>query len=149
MLAGADHVGTDDLIEKIVAGWLDFDKMIATPDMMLAVSKIGKILGPRGLMPNPKLGTVTFDLAKAVKEQKLGKIEYRTEKTGIVHVSIGKKSFGAQKLKENFSVLTSVLLKAKPPTSKGTYLKSIALSTTMSPALWLDPLDAIAAASQV
>jgi large subunit ribosomal protein L1 len=117
--------------------------------MMLAVSKIGKILGPRGLMPNPKLGTVTFDLSKAVKEQKLGKIEYRTEKTGIIHVAIGKKSFGAQKLKENFSVLTSVLLKAKPPTSKGTYLKSVALSTTMSPALWIDPLNAIAVASQV
>src|SRR3954471_23354399 len=100
--AGADVVGSDDLIEKIQGGWLEFDKMIATPDMMVAVSKVGKILGPRGLMPNPKLGTVTFEVAKAIKEQKLGKVEYRTEKTGIIHVAIGKKSFGPQKLQENF-----------------------------------------------
>lgn len=144
--AGADVVGAEDLIEKISGGWFEFDKMVATPDMMVAVSKIGKILGPRGLMPNPKLGTVTFDLAKAVKEQKLGKIEYRTEKTGIIHVAIGKKSFGAQKLKENFVTLAGVILKAKPPTSKGTYLRNITLSSTMSPGISIDPMDVLAAA---
>ncbi len=143
--AGADIVGSDDLIEKIAGGWLEFDKMIATPDMMVAVSKVGKILGPRGLMPNPKLGTVTFDVAKAVKEQKLGKIEYRTEKTGIIHIIIGKKSFGAEKLKENFATLTAALVKAKPPTSKGAYMKNITLSTTMSPGIPVDTLDALSA----
>ncbi len=144
--AGADFVGAEDLIEKISGGWFDFDKMIATPDMMVAVSKIGKILGPRGLMPNPKLGTVTFEVTKAVKEQKLGKMEYRTEKTGIVHVAIGKKSFGAEKLKENFLTLTSVIVKAKPPTSKGTYLQTITLSSTMGPGISVDPMDAMTAA---
>ena len=142
--AGADFVGADDLIEKISGGWLEFDKMIATPDMMAAVSKVGKILGPRGLMPNPKLGTVTFDVVKAIKEQKLGKIEYRTEKTGIVHVMIGKKSFGSQKLQENFVTLASAIIKAKPPTSKGTYLKNITVSTTMSPGISIDSQDAMA-----
>lgn len=145
--AGADVVGADDLIEKIAGGWFEFDKMIATPDMMVAVSKIGKILGPRGLMPNPKLGTVTFDVSKAIKDQKLGKVEYRTEKAGIVHVAIGKKSFGAEKLKDNFVALASVIVKAKPPTSKGTYLKNVTLSTTMSPGIAIDPLDALAASS--
>jgi large subunit ribosomal protein L1 len=144
--AGADVVGADDLIEKIAGGWLEFDKMIATPDMMVAVSKVGKILGPRGLMPNPKLGTVTMDVAKAVKEQKLGKVEYRTEKAGIVHVAIGKKSFGAQKLKENFLALTAVIVRAKPPTSKGTYLKTITLSSTMSPGISVDTSDATTSA---
>lgn len=144
--AGADVVGSDDLIERISGGWMEFDKMIATPDMMVAVSKIGKILGPRGLMPNPKLGTVTFDVAKAVKEQKLGKIEYRTEKTGIIHCVIGKKSFGAQKLKDNFNTLLATIVKAKPPTSKGTYLRNITLSTTMSPGVALDPADAMSSA---
>ncbi len=144
--AGADFVGADDLIEKIAGGWFEFDKMVATPDMMVAVSKIGKILGPRGLMPNPKLGTVTFEVTKAVKEQKLGKVEYRTEKTGIIHVAIGKKSFGAEKLKDNFNTLASVIVKAKPPTSKGTYLKNITLSTTMSPGISVDPLDALSTA---
>lgn len=143
--AGADVVGAEDLIEKITGGWLEFDKMVATPDMMVAVSKVGKILGPRGLMPNPKLGTVTFEVGKAVKEQKLGKIEYRTEKTGIVHVAIGKKSFGAQKLKENFLTLANALIKAKPPTSKGTYLQNITLSATMSPGIPVDPADAMKA----
>lgn len=143
--AGADVVGSDDLIEKIQGGWLEFDKMIATPDMMVAVSKVGKILGPRGLMPNPKLGTVTFEVAKAVKEQKLGKIEYRTEKAGIIHVPVGKKSFGPQKLKENFIALASAIIKAKPPTSKGVYLKNITVSSTMSPGILVDPLDAMAA----
>ena len=141
--AGADFVGSDDLIEKIAGGWFDFDKMIATPDMMVAVSKIGKILGPRGLMPNPKLGTVTFDVSKAVKEQKLGKIEYRTEKTGIIHVAIGKKSFGSDKLRDNFMSLLTTILKAKPPTSKGTYLRNITLSTTMSPGVSVDTTDAL------
>jgi large subunit ribosomal protein L1 len=144
--AGADIVGSDDLIEKISGGWLEFDKMIATPDMMVALSKVAKILGPRGLMPNPKLGTVTLDVAKAVKEQKLGKVEYRTEKTGIVHVIIGKKSFGADKLKDNFNALTAALYRAKPPTSKGTYMKNITISATMSPGIVVDPLDAMAAA---
>lgn len=144
--AGADIVGADDLIEKISGGWMEFDKMIATPDMMVAVSKVGKILGPRGLMPNPKLGTVTMDVAKAVKEQKLGKVEYRTEKTGIIHVPIGKKSFGAQKLRENFVALAHVIMRAKPPTSKGTYLKGVTISSTMSPGIVLDPADVSGAA---
>ena len=144
--AGADIVGADDLIEKIAGGWFEFDKMIATPDMMVAVSKIGKILGPRGLMPNPKLGTVTFEVGKAVKDQKMGKIEYRTEKTGIIHVMIGKKSFGADKLRDNFNTLCATIVRAKPPTSKGTYLQKITLSATMSPGIAIDPLDAMASA---
>ena len=142
--AGADIVGSDDLIEKIQGGWMEFDKMIATPDMMVAITKVGKLLGPRGLMPNPKLGTVTFDVAKAVKEQKLGKVEYRTEKSGgIVHVIIGRKSFGPQKLKENFVTLATAIIKAKPPTSKGTYLKHISVSATMSPGISIDSTDAM------
>jgi large subunit ribosomal protein L1 len=137
--AGADQVGAEDIIEKITGGWMEFDKVIATPDMMGIASKVAKILGPRGLMPNPKLGTVTFDVAKAVKEQKQGKVEYRTEKSGIVHVNIGKKSFGAEKLKENFNALLQVIVRAKPPTSKGTYIKNITVSTTMSPGIAIDP----------
>ena len=137
--AGADFVGAEDLIEKITGGWLEFDKAIATPDMMGIISKVAKILGPRGLMPNPKLGTVTFDVSKAVKEQKQGKVEYRTEKAGIIQVTIGKKSFGPQKLKENFNALLNVIVKAKPPTSKGTYMKNITLSATMSPGIVIDP----------
>jgi large subunit ribosomal protein L1 len=144
--AGADFVGAEDLIEKIAGGWFEFDKMVATPDTMVAVSKIGKILGPRGLMPNPKLGTVTFDVTRAIKEQKLGKMEYRTEKTGIIHVGIGKKSFGAVKLKENFAALAQVIFRAKPPTSKGTYLQHITLSSTMSPGISIDPMDAMVTA---
>ncbi|MBC7385648.1 MAG: 50S ribosomal protein L1 [Cryobacterium sp.] len=136
--AGADIVGAEDLIEKINSGWLEFDKMIATPDMMVALSKVAKVLGPRGLMPNPKLGTVTVDVTKAIREQKLGKVEYRTEKTGIIHCVIGKKSFGAEKLRENFNALASAIIKAKPPTSKGTYMKAVTLSTTMSPGIKLD-----------
>lgn len=146
--AGADHVGADDLIEKISGGWMDFDKLIATPDMMAPLSKVAKILGPRGLMPNPKLGTVTMDLSKAIREQKQGKVEYRTEKTGIIHVAIGKKSLGAQKIQENFLALAGVIIKAKPPTSKGTYLKRITLSTTMSPGVQIDVADAMALAGQ-
>ena len=144
--AGADIVGSDELIEKIQGGWLEFDKVIATPDMMVAVSKVGKILGPRGLMPNPKLGTVTFEVARAVKEQKLGKIEYRTEKTGIIQVMIGKKSFGAAKLLENFATLANAIYKAKPPTSKGVYLRNVTISTTMSPGITLDPVDVMSTA---
>ncbi len=139
--AGADYVGAEDLIEKIKGGWLDFDKAIATPDMMGSVSKIGRILGPRGLMPNPKVGTVTFDVGKAVKELKTGKVEFRTEKTGIVHTIIGKKSFGKEKLRENFITLLDTLIRMKPASSKGAYLRGIALSTSMSPGIKLDPLQ--------
>jgi large subunit ribosomal protein L1 len=139
--AGADFVGGEDLIEKISKGWLEFDKAIATPDMMGLVSKLGKILGPRGLMPNPKVGTVTFDLEKAVKEIKAGKVEFRVEKAGVVHVPVGKVSFGLGRLLENTRTLLEVILRAKPPTSKGIYLRSIALSTTMGPGIKIDPLD--------
>lgn len=137
--AGADYVGAEDLIEKISSGWTDFDKAIATPDMMGMVGKLGKILGPRGLMPNPKVGTVTFDVAKAVKELKAGKVEFRVDKTGIVHTPVGKISFGEDKLKENILALMDVIIRSKPPSSKGTYLKSIAISTTMGPGIKIDP----------
>ncbi len=140
--AGADYVGAEDLIEKIKGGWLEFDKAIATPDMMGQVSKIGRILGPRGMMPNPKVGTVTFDVGKAVKELKTGRVEFRTEKTGIVHTSIGKKGFGKEKLKENFLTLLDTLIRMKPASSKGAYLRGIALSTTMSPGVKIDPIQA-------
>lgn len=136
--AGADFVGNDDLIEKINGGWMDFDKCIATPDMMGVVSKIGKILGPRGLMPNPKVGTVTFDVAKTVKDEKRGKAEFKTDKEGNVHAVIGKKSLGADKLKENFLALLNSIVKAKPSTSKGIYLQGITVSTTMGPGVKLD-----------
>jgi large subunit ribosomal protein L1 len=140
--AGADFVGADDLVQKINEGWLDFDKAVATPDMMVAISKVAKILGPRGLMPNPKLGTVTADIAKAVREQKAGKVEFRTEKSGIVQCLIGKRSFGPQKLKENFDVFFGTLMRLKPPTSKGVYIKKISVSTTMGPGVQIDPTDA-------
>ena len=143
--AGADIVGADDLIEKIQGGFLDFDKLIATPDMMVAISKVGKILGPRDLMPNPKLGTVTLDVAKAINEQRKGKVEYRAEKAGIVHVKVGKKSFGAQKLKENFLAVAGAVMRSKPPTSKGTYLKAITIASTMSPGIKLDVASAASA----
>jgi len=139
--AGADFVGGEDLIEKISKGWLEFDKAIATPDMMGLVSKLGKILGPRGLMPNPKVGTVTFDLEKAIREIKAGKVEFKVEKAGVVHVPVGKVSFGFDRLLENTRTLLEVILRAKPPTSKGIYLRSIALSTTMGPGIMIDPLD--------
>lgn len=139
--AGADFVGGEDLIEKISKGWLEFDKAIATPDMMGLVSKLGKILGPRGLMPNPKVGTVTFDLERAIKEIKAGKVEFKVEKAGVVHVPVGKVSFGFKRLLENIKTLLEVIVRAKPPTSKGIYLKSIALSTTMGPGIKIDPLD--------
>jgi large subunit ribosomal protein L1 len=138
--AGADFVGAEDLIEKITQGWLDFDKAIATPDMMGLVSKLGKILGPRGLMPNPKVGTVTFDLERAIREIKAGKVEFKVEKAGIIHVPVGKVSFGFDKLLENVRSVLEVILRAKPPTSKGIYLRSIALSTTMGPGIKIDPL---------
>jgi large subunit ribosomal protein L1 len=139
--AGANFVGGEDLIEKISKGWLEFDKAIATPDMMGLVSKLGKILGPRGLMPNPKVGTVTFDLERAVKEIKAGKVEFKVEKAGVIHVPVGKVSFGFGQLLENIKTLLEVIVRAKPPTSKGIYLKSIALSTTMGPGIKIDPLD--------
>jgi large subunit ribosomal protein L1 len=136
--AGADYVGADDLVDKISKGWLDFDKVVATPDIMGVVGKLGKILGPRGLMPNPKLGTVTFDVAKAVKEIKAGKVEYKTEKAGVVHVPIGKVSFDAQKLLDNAKAIIESVTKAKPSTSKGKYLKGISVSSTMGPGLKVD-----------
>ena len=136
--AGADYVGADDLVEKISKGWLDFDKVVATPDIMGVVGKLGKILGPRGLMPNPKLGTVTFDVAKAVREIKAGKVEYKTEKAGVVHVPIGKVSFEAQKLFENATAIIDSVTKAKPSTSKGKYLKRISVSSTMGPGMKVD-----------
>jgi len=139
--AGADIVGGENLIEKISKGWLEFDKAIATPDMMGLVSKLGKILGPRGLMPNPKVGTVTFDLERAIKEIKAGKVEFKVEKAGVIHVPVGKVSFGFDRLLENIKTLLEVILRAKPPTSKGVYLRSIALSTTMGPGIKIDPLD--------
>jgi large subunit ribosomal protein L1 len=139
--AGADFVGSDDMVEKIKEGWLDFDRVIATPDMMGSVGKLGKVLGPRGLMPNPKVGTVTFDVGKAVKELKAGRVEFRVEKAGIVHSPIGKASFGPDKLFENLMALIETIIKLKPASSKGTYLKTISLSTTMGPGVRVDPID--------
>ena len=140
--AGADVVGGEDLVNKIKnEGWLEFDKAVATPDMMSQVGKIGKILGPRGLMPNPKVGTVTFDLKKAIEELKAGKTEFRVDKVGNVHVAIGKVSFGSEKLRENFLVLLDALIRAKPAASKGTYVKNVAVSTTMSPGVNIDPAN--------
>ncbi len=136
--AGADYVGAEDMVEKIQKGWLDFDKTVATPDVMGVVGKLGKILGPRGLMPNPKLGTVTFDIAKAVKEIKAGKVEYKVEKAGIVHVPIGKASFDQTKLMENAMAVLKSVIKAKPSTSKGKYIKRITLSSTMGPGVKID-----------
>lgn len=138
MDAGADFVGAEDLVEKISKGWLDFDKSVATPDIMGVVGKLGKILGPRGLMPNPKLGTVTFDIARTVKEIKAGKVEYKTEKAGIVHVPIGKISFDTEKLIDNAKAVVSSLIKAKPATSKGKYLRKVSISSTMGPGLAID-----------
>jgi large subunit ribosomal protein L1 len=146
--AGADYVGGEDLVKKITTeNWLDFDKAIATPDMMGLVGRIGKILGPRGLMPNPKVGTVTFDIAKAVTELKAGKVEYRVEKAGIVHVPIGKVSFGPDKLNENARALLNSLLRAKPAAAKGNYLLSISVASTMGPGVKVDPLAVRAAAA--
>jgi len=137
--AGADAVGAEDLVEKILGGWTDFDNTVATPDMMGQVGKLGKVLGPRGLMPNPKLGTVTVDVKKVVKELKGGRVEFRVEKEGIVQAPVGKKSFDAEKLTENIQALMEALLRAKPPSSKGIYLQSITVSATQSPGIKIDP----------
>ncbi|MBM4329348.1 MAG: 50S ribosomal protein L1 [Deltaproteobacteria bacterium] len=137
--AGADEVGGEDLAKKIQEGWLEFDKAVATPDMMGVVGKLGKILGPRGMMPNPKVGTVTFDIGKAVEELKGGKVEFRVEKAGIVHIPVGKVSFGPEKLAENIKAVVDSIIRLKPSASKGVYLRGIAISTTMGPGLKLDP----------
>jgi large subunit ribosomal protein L1 len=140
--AGADLAGGEDVINKIAGGWLDFDRVIASPDMMSKLGKVARLLGPRGLMPNPKLGTVTVDVASAVKEQKSGKVEYRTEKNGIIHVLIGKTSFTPDQLKQNYNAIVSAIAKAKPASAKGTYVKSITLSTTMGPGIKVDTSEA-------
>ncbi|TFD99329.1 50S ribosomal protein L1 [Jeotgalibacillus sp. R-1-5s-1] len=137
--AGADFVGDSELVQKIQGGWFDFDVIVATPDMMGEVGKLGRVLGPKGLMPNPKTGTVTFDVQKAVNEIKAGKVEYRAEKSGIIHVPIGKVSFDAEKLVENFNTIFDVIQKAKPAAAKGTYMKSVAVTTTMGPGIKVDP----------
>lgn len=136
--AGADYIGAEDMVEKITKGWLDFDKVVATPDVMSMVGRLGKILGPRGMMPNPKLGTVTFDVEKAVKEIKAGKVEYKTEKAGVVHIPVGKVSFEPEKLVDNAKEIINSVIKAKPSTSKGKYLKKLHVSTTMGPSLKID-----------
>ncbi|MBM4388042.1 MAG: 50S ribosomal protein L1, partial [Deltaproteobacteria bacterium] len=139
--AGADFAGGEEYIEKIKGGWLEFDKVVATPDVMSIVGKIGKILGTRGLMPNPKVGTVTVDVTKAVKDLKGGKVEFKVEKTGIIHTVAGKKSFSFDALRENILTIIETLIKLKPPSAKGTYLKSVAFSTTMGPGFKLDPVQ--------
>lgn len=144
--AGADHVGAEDLLEKIKGGWLDFDSAIATPDLMGSVGKLGKVLGPRGLMPNPKTGTVTFEVAKAIQDIRKGRVEYKVDKAGNVHVPIGKVSFGSQKIKENAQVVFDSILKAKPASSKGRYVKSATLSSTMGPGI---PLDSVGLTRQL
>jgi large subunit ribosomal protein L1 len=136
--AGADHVGGDELAKKIQEGWLEFDKAVATPDMMGVVGKLGKILGPRGMTPNPKVGTVTFDIGKAVTELKGGKVEFRVEKAGIVHVPVGRVSFGPEKIADNVKAVVESIVRLKPASSKGVYLKSMSLSTTMGPGVKLD-----------
>lgn len=138
--AGADDVGGEEFAEKIQKGWLEFDRVIATPDMMSVVGRLGKILGPKGLMPNPKVGTVTFDLARVIKESKAGKVDFRVDKTGIVHVAVGKVSFGASKMLDNIKALLDMVIRLKPPTSKGVYLRGIALSSTMGPGVKVDPV---------
>jgi large subunit ribosomal protein L1 len=137
--AGADYVGSDDLVEKIKKGWLAFDKAIATPDMMSSVGKLGRILGPRGMMPNAKLGTVTFDVARAVEEIKAGKIDFKVEKAGIIHAPVGKVSFGVEKLLGNIAAFVDTVVRLKPPASKGTYFRSIGLSTSLGPGIKVDP----------
>jgi large subunit ribosomal protein L1 len=138
--AGADHVGGDDVVEKILGGWMDFDAVVATPDMMRGVGRLGKVLGPRGLMPNPKTGTVTPNVTQAIKEIKAGKVEFRVDKTGIVHAPLGKTSFPAQNLIDNAHALVDSVVKAKPSAAKGKYIKSITLSSTMGPGIVIDAL---------
>jgi len=137
--AGADFVGSDDMVAKVTEGWLDFDTVVATPDMMGQVGRLGRVLGPRGLMPNPKVGTVTFEVEKAVNDAKAGKVEFRVERAGIVHAPVGKCSFEADKLEDNVRTLVEALIKAKPAAAKGTYMKSIILSSTMGPGIKIDP----------
>ena len=141
--AGADFVGSDDLVAKINGGWLDFDKAIATPDMMATVSKVAKVLGPRGLMPNPKVGTVTMNVGETVKAEKRGKLDFRVDKAGIIHAGIGRKSMGADKLRENFLAFIGAVAKAKPASSKGVYLKNITVSSTMGPGVKIEPSSAV------
>ncbi|MCL5116683.1 MAG: 50S ribosomal protein L1 [Firmicutes bacterium] len=140
--AGADYVGGEELAEKIQGGWTDFDVAVATPDMMGVVGRLGKILGPRGLMPNPKTGTVTFDVKNAIQEIKAGKIEFRTDKAGIIHAPIGKVNFDTEKLVQNLAALVDALVKAKPAASKGTYIKSVTVSSTMGPGIQVNPISA-------
>ncbi|MEI7885200.1 MAG: 50S ribosomal protein L1 [Clostridia bacterium] len=142
--AGADYVGAEDYLAKIEGGWLDFDVMIATPDMMAMVGRFGKLLGPRGLMPNPKTGTVTMDVEKAVREVKAGKIEYRLDKTAIIHVPLGKVSFEQEKINDNFKIFIEAVIKAKPAAAKGTYIKSLVVKSTMGPGIKMNPLKAVA-----
>ena len=136
--AGADEVGGDDIVERIAGGWIDFDAVVATPDMMRSVGKLGKVLGPRGLMPNPKTGTVTFEVSKAIRDIKAGKVEFRVDKTGIVHAPCGKVEFDEHKLYENAKALIEAVIRAKPSSSKGKYVRSISISSTMSPGIWVD-----------
>jgi large subunit ribosomal protein L1 len=143
--AGADFVGGEELAKKIEGGWLDFEAVVATPDMMRVVGRLGKVLGPRGLMPNPKTGTVSPDVAKAVQEIKAGKVEFRVDKTGIIHAPFGKKSFGAAKLLENAEALVAAVVKAKPPAAKGKYVKSVTVSSTMGPGIKVDEAAMVAA----
>lgn len=143
--AGADYAGGEELVEKIQGGWFDFDVAVATPDMMGVVGKLGKILGPRGLMPNPKAGTVTFDIERTISELKAGRIEYRVDKNSIVHVPIGRVSFDVEKLQENLNVFAAALIKAKPAAAKGTYMRSVSISSTMSPGIKINPLVVMSA----
>ena len=143
--AGADYVGAEDLLEKVKGGWLEFDSAIATPDLMGSVGKLGKVLGPRGLMPNPKTGTVTFEVGKAIQDIRKGRVEYKVDKAGIVHVPVGKVSFGSQKIKENAQAVFDSIIKAKPASSKGRYMRSATLSSTMGPGI---PLDSASIARQ-
>jgi len=136
--AGADEVGGDDIVERIAGGWMDFDAVVATPDMMRSVGKLGKVLGPRGLMPNPKTGTVTFEVGKAIKEIKAGKVEFRVDKTGIIHAPCGKIQFEEKSLYDNAKALIDAVIRAKPASSKGKYVRSISISSTMSPGIWVD-----------
>jgi large subunit ribosomal protein L1 len=136
--AGADEVGGDDIVERIAGGWIDFDAVVATPDMMRSVGKLGKVLGPRGLMPNPKTGTVTFEVSKAIRDIKAGKVEFRVDKTGIVHAPCGKVQFEEKQLYENARALIEAVIRAKPASSKGKYVRSISISSTMSPGIWID-----------